>query len=605
VRDVDDPCNNDMYPNYPIVYLSVLNGYIIETILFLILCVDNFCLAFAQGRDFVKGLARNRVILLVVMGIDLVISFCTPSYALRAAPYLRILLVVCYSHATRSRLDLVMKTVPAVANVFLLALIYVAFFAWLGVIFFPKDTEEGKQYFRSLGEGMWSLLILLTTANYPDVMMPAYKEHRESFLFFFLFVSLGVFFLVNMLTAVTFNVYQQTQEKKLEMLRNHREDSVRAAFRLLSENGHITLEVLRALFTELNHYHDISYIDASDAEALISSLDSDRNGEISQEEFDSIMEVLTREYRRGPNKPMIERRCPAVAASSCWQTLKGVVQHRCFDIVMDLFLVVTLILSIAETWPEIVGSGVDPKTAQVDNNWDHIEHLFVFIFLTEAILRIAVEGFSRYWEHPKNKFDFSVTITTGVVTLYVFLPNAYNNPELIRAVAAIRALRVLRLIRVVPGCKVVVHTFVRTLPDAFAICKVLFCAMYLFSVLGLQIFGGVITTDPNSPYAAKLADSDFGKAGYYANNFNDMPSGMVTLFELLVVNNWFVICCGYTAACGYTARIFFIAFYIFGVVICLNIVVAFILDSFMSELNTALERRRLEDSLRDEDLAGE
>ena len=36
----------------------------------------------------------------------------------------------------------------------------------------------------------------------------------------------------------------------------------------------------------------------------------------------------------------------------------------------------------------------------------------------------------------------------------------------------------------------------------------------------------------------------YGAAGYYANSFNDMGSAWVTCFELLIVNNWFVICDG-------------------------------------------------------------
>ena len=47
----------------------------------------------------------------------------------------------------------------------------------------------------------------------------------------------------------------------------------------------------------------------------------------------------------------------------------------------------------------------------------------------------------------------------------------------------------------------------------------------MFSVLGTQLFGGVINTDPKSHYSKVLAATDFGQAGYYANNFNDMPSG--------------------------------------------------------------------------------
>lgn len=46
--------------------------------------------------------------------------------------------------------------------------------------------------------------------------------------------------------------------------------------------------------------------------------------------------------------------------------------------------------------------------------------------------------------------------------------------------------------------------------------------------------GRVITPEQ----ARALADSDFGKSDYYPNSFNDLPSGFITLFELLVVNNW-------------------------------------------------------------------
>ena len=36
----------------------------------------------------------------------------------------------------------------------------------------------------TLSESMWSLLILMTTANYPDVMMPAYADQRAAVFYF-------------------------------------------------------------------------------------------------------------------------------------------------------------------------------------------------------------------------------------------------------------------------------------------------------------------------------------------------------------------------------------------------------------------------------------
>ena len=54
---------------------------------------------------------------------------------------------------------------------------------------------------------------------------------------------------------------------------------------------------------------------------------------------------------------------------------------------------------------------------------------------------------------------------------------------------------------------------------------------------------------------------------------------MVTCFELLVVNNWFVIEGGFELVCGGPkrgagVRFFFTAVYVIGVLVCLNIVTA-------------------------------
>lgn len=65
-------------------------------------------------------------------------------------------------------------------------------------------------------------------------------------------------------------------------------------------------------------------------------------------------------------------------------------------------------------------------------------------------------------------------------------------------------------------------------------------------------------------------------------NFNDLMSSLITLFVLIVVNNWYVI----VAMCvdiknGNTmVRYFFVVFYYFGVIIGLNIIIAFAIDMY-------------------------
>ena len=60
-----------------------------------------------------------------------------------------------------------------------------------------------------------------------------------------------------------------------------------------------------------------------------------------------------------------------------------------------------------------------------------------------------------------------------------------------------------------------------------------------------------------------------------------MASAGVTLFELTVVNNWFIIMEGHTIVSGTEmARAFFMIFYIFSMVV-MTIIVAFILEAFL------------------------
>ena len=93
---------------------------------------------------------------------------------------------------------------------------------------------------------------------------------------------------------------------------------------------------------------------------------------------------------------------------------------------------------------------------------------------------------------------------------------------------------------------------------------------------GVLWFGGKVTSETES----LLMDTSFPN-NYYLNNFNDLGNGFVTLFSLMVVNNWQLISQVFVDITGsnYT-RIYFVLFFYICVVIGLNIVVAFAIDMF-------------------------
>ena len=78
----------------------------------------------------------------------------------------------------------------------------------------------------------------------------------------------------------------------------------------------------------------------------------------------------------------------------------------------------------------------------------------------------------------------------------------------------------------------------------------------------------------------KFSNNDSNSLSYYyLNSFENLLTSGVTLFELTVVNNWFIVMNGYVSVAHSYSRLYFIAFYLFTMVV-LTIVVASVLQSF-------------------------
>lgn len=101
--------------------------------------------------------------------------------------------------------------------------------------------------------------------------------------------------------------------------------------------------------------------------------------------------------------------------------------------------------------------------------------------------------------------------------------------------------------------------------------------MYEFALLGMWLFGGIIQID--SP--AYDSDSQIPPY-YYLCNFNDLLTSYITLFILMVENEWQTIAGMFMSISKYGdyCLFYFIVFYYLGVLIGLNIVLAFAIDMY-------------------------
>ena len=100
----------------------------------------------------------------------------------------------------------------------------------------------------------------------------------------------------------------------------------------------------------------------------------------------------------------------------------------------------------------------------------------------------------------------------------------------------------------------------------------------------MVLFGGKINDDPASPYyTEQLKGSPFDDDYAYNCNFNDLMSSFSSLFLLMVELDADTIL-GFELVTNRWCLLFFYGFYTIGVLLGVNIVVAFILDSFIIEL---------------------
>ena len=53
--------------------------------------------------------------------------------------------------------------------------IYMLYFAWMGEVIFA-GTIQGVESFPNFNEAFYSMFILLTTANFPTIMLPSYDS---------------------------------------------------------------------------------------------------------------------------------------------------------------------------------------------------------------------------------------------------------------------------------------------------------------------------------------------------------------------------------------------------------------------------------------------
>uniref|UniRef100_A0A8C9WUN0 Voltage-dependent calcium channel protein TPC1 n=1 Tax=Scleropages formosus TaxID=113540 RepID=A0A8C9WUN0_SCLFO len=519
--------------------------------------------------------------------VEAIVVLVRQTSHLRVTRALRpIFLVDCrYCGAVRRNLRQIFQSLPPFIDILLLLLFFMVIFSILGFYLFSPNKAD--PYFNTLENSIVNLFVLLTTANFPDVMMPAYSKNRWSCVFFIVYLSIELYFIMNLLLAVVFDTFNDVEKMKFKSLLLHKRSAIDHAFQLLVSRQRPNGVSLKQFDGLMRFYRP--RMSARDRFLTFKALNHSNSPMLSLEDFYNFYEVNGLKWKARRSGEHWFDDLP----HTTFLIFKGInilVKSKPFQYAMYVVVAVNGVWILVETY---MSDGVFSWSQTVP--WSYI--VFLTIYGVEMLLKITGLGPVEYFSSGWNLFDFSVT-------LFAFLglmAQAFNM-EPFYFIVVLRPLQLLRLFKIKQRYRNVLDTMFELFPRMASLGLTLIIFYYSFAIVGMEFFADVVY--PNCCKNSTVADS-YRKENvtkgeqtvlfegyYYLNNFNNILSSFVTLFELTVVNNWYITMEGVTSETTHWSRLYFMTFYIVTMVV-MTIIVAFILDAFVFRMNYSRKNRDL------------
>uniref|UniRef100_A0A8C6PXJ0 Two pore segment channel 1 n=1 Tax=Nothobranchius furzeri TaxID=105023 RepID=A0A8C6PXJ0_NOTFU len=515
---------------------------------------------------------------LLLQFVEAIVVLVRQTSHLRVTRALRpIFLVDCrYCGAVRRNLRQIFQSLPSFIDILLLLLFFMVIFAILG---------------KNVLISIIQMLMYVFTNTFPDVMMPAYAKNRWSCVFFIVYLSIELYFIMNLLLAVVFDTFNDVEKMKFKSLLLHKRSAIDHAFQLLVSRQRPMGVSLKQFDGLMRFYRP--RMSARERFLTFKALNTSGAPMLSLQDFYKFYEVIGLKWKVNrlnrehwfddlPHTAFLifkGKLSPQTSKSSC--------------LAADVVVAVNAVWILVETF-----------TLESGYSWSKFVPLSYIIFLTiygiEVLLKITGLGPMAYFSSGWNLFDFSVTAFAflGLIAL-VF------NMEPFYFIVVLRPFQLLRLFKIKQRYRNVLDTMFELFPRMASLGLTLIIFYYSFAIVGMEFFADVVypnccntSTVANSYRQINITEGNrtvLEEGYYYLNNFNNILSSFVTLFELTVVNNWYITMEGVTSMTSHWSRLYFMTFYIVTMVV-MTIIVAFILDAFVFRMNYSRKNREQVDN---------
>ncbi|KAJ6647412.1 Voltage-dependent calcium channel type A subunit alpha-1, partial [Pseudolycoriella hygida] len=212
---------------------------------------------------------------------------------------------------------------------------------------------------------------------------------------------------------------------------------------------------------------------------------------------------------------------------------------------------------------------------------NYAEYIFLSLFISEMVLKMYAIGLRKHFESAFNRFD--CIVISG--SLFEMVWSSFKDDTF--GLSVLRALRLLRVFKVTSywsSLRNLVISLLHSMKSIISLLFLLFLFIFIFGLLGMQLFGGKFNFNDETPDA----------------HFNTFSPALLTVFQILTGEDWNEVMYdgikaqGGIEGNGLVYSLYFIILTLFGNYTLLNVFLAIAVDNLASaqELTAAEEHQK-------------
>uniref|UniRef100_A0A8C5CGB3 Voltage-dependent L-type calcium channel subunit alpha n=1 Tax=Gadus morhua TaxID=8049 RepID=A0A8C5CGB3_GADMO len=219
---------------------------------------------------------------------------------------------------------------------------------------------------------------------------------------------------------------------------------------------------------------------------------------------------------------------------------------------------------------------------------DIISRLLLLMFALEMMVKMYALGPRMYFMSVFNRFDFFVVVC-GIVEIILLWVQCIT-PLGLSVLRCIRLLRFLKVTKYWKSLRNLVASLLNSVRSIACLLLLLFLFIVIFSLLGMQVFGGKFNFPDNTPRRS---------------NFDNFPQALISVFQVLTGEDWDsimnngIMSYGGPAFPGILVSIYFVILYVCGNYILLNVFLAIAVDNLAeAESLTSAQKDKADEKIR-------